>query len=67
MARLVKEQPEIMTQEVFNDTFSFMFAYMKNVMLIPGQVEQWVSIIDLNRMALSEIPRKHILAFGNFA
>ena len=36
-------------------------------MFIPGQVEQWVSIIDLNNMSLGSIPRKHIIAFGDIA
>ena len=67
MARLVKEEPEIMEVQVFNDMWYFMFAYLKRAMLVPGQVEQWVMIIDLNNMALPTIPRKHIIAYGQIA
>ena len=34
-------------------------------MLIPGHVEQWISVCDLGNMSMTSLPRKQILAFGN--
>ena len=58
MAEMAKEEPEMITAEVFNDFFQFLFAYVKQTMFIPGQVEQWVTICDLNNMSLTSLPRK---------
>ncbi len=55
----------MITSEVFNDMFVFLFRYVKNVLLLPGQIEQWVTICDLNNMSMTSLPRKQILAFGN--
>lgn len=45
--------------------FIFLFVYLKKVVLLPGQVEQWVTICDLNNMSMTSLPRKQLLAFGN--
>ena len=65
MARLAKDDPEMVSPEVFNAMFVFLFAYLKKVMLLPGQIEQWVTICDLNGMSATSLPRKQLLAFGN--
>lgn len=44
--------------------FIFLFVYVKKVLLLPGQVEQWVTICDLNNMGATSLPRKQLLAFG---
>lgn len=64
MSRMAKTEPDMITAEVFNEMFVYLFAYMKRVMFIPGQVEQWVTICDLNNMSLTSLPRKQLLAFG---
>ena len=53
MAELAKSDPELITAEVFNEMFVYLFSYMKRVMFIPGQVEQWVIVCDLNNMSLT--------------
>mgnify|MGYP003894804335 CR=1 FL=1 len=65
MADLAKREPEVITEQVFNDMFVFLFRYLKHVLLVPGHIEQWVSICDLNNMSMTSLPRKQILAFGN--
>ena len=65
MAQMAKQQPEMITSEVFNEMFCYLFMYVKRVLLLPGQVEQWVTICDLNNMSMTALPRKQILAFGN--
>ena len=39
MASMAKTEPDMITAEVFNEMFVYLFAYMKRVMFIPGQVE----------------------------
>ena len=34
--------------------------YIKNYMFLPGQVENWVVVGDLNKLSLSELPRKEM-------
>ena len=58
MADMAKREPEMITSEVFNDMFVFLFAYLKKVILLPGHIEQWVTICDLNNMSMTALPRK---------
>ena len=37
MADLAKNQPEMISCEVFNDVFIFLYTYVKKAMLLPGQ------------------------------
>ena len=64
MAKLTKEQPEVITVPNFQEMFSFLYAYVKQAMLMPGQAEQWVVICDLGNLAMTSLPRKQITAFG---
>jgi len=36
MAAVAKREPEMITAEVFNDMFTFLFVYAKRVLLLPG-------------------------------
>ena len=36
----------------------FVLEFVKKNMLIPGQVENWVSIVDFSKLAISSFPRK---------
>ena len=55
----------MITAEAFDEMFKFQFAYVRKTMFIPGQVEQWITICDLNNMSLTSLPRKQIIGFGN--
>jgi len=39
--------------------------YIKERMLIPGIIENWVPIIDLENMSMNDIPKKRIISFIN--
>ena len=65
MASIAKSQPDLITAEAFDEMFKFQFAYVRKTMFIPGQVEQWITICDLNNMSLTSLPRKQIIGFGN--
>jgi len=58
MAELAKKEPDMMTPEVFQDLFIYLFNYCKKVIFLPGQVEQWITICDLNNMGVTSVPRK---------
>ena len=38
MAQIAKNQPEMITSEVFNEMFQFLYVYVKRVLLLPGHV-----------------------------
>ena len=44
--------------------FVYLFNYCKKVIFLPGQVEQWITICDLNNMGVGAIPRKQLIAIG---
>jgi len=58
MGDLAKKDPDLVTPETFQELYVFMFNYCKKVLFLPGQVEQWVTICDLNNMGVTSIPRK---------
>ena len=62
--RLHKEDPDLCSADVFCSLFIFFYNYMKKVMLMPGHIEQWIVIMDLNNLSINNLPRKQILAFG---
>ena len=36
MAQMAKQEPEMITVDVFNEMFLFLFMYVKRVLLLPG-------------------------------
>ena len=64
MARLTIEDPAIVTVEVFTDLFTFLWEYVTRVMLLPGQIVQWVTIINMGNLGINAIPRDLIMGFG---
>ena len=64
MGNLAKKQPELVTPEAFTELFVFYMNYCRKVLFLPGQVEQWITICDLNNMGVTAIPRKQLLAIG---
>lgn len=36
MAQMAKQEPDMITAEVFNDFFQFLFQYVRKTMFVPG-------------------------------
>ena len=64
MVALGKSDPDTMTPDNFVEAFLFMFEYAKKVILLPGHVEQWVTIADFGNIAMTKLPKDEIMAFG---
>ena len=64
MARLMKEDPNAITGETFADLWVFLYMYIKNVMLLPGHIDNWVNIVNFGKLGITALPRKPILAFA---
>ena len=58
MVRLNKSDPDTMSPENFVEAFLFMFEYCKKVMLLPGHVEQWITIADFGNIAMTRLPKE---------
>ena len=58
LSELIKRRPELCEPEVWNEMFTFYFHYLKKVMLLPGHVEQWISIVDLDHIGATALPRR---------
>jgi len=39
MADLAKREPDVITAEVFAEMFTYLYVYLKKVILLPGQCE----------------------------
>jgi hypothetical protein len=42
---------------------TFMLEYIKNNLFLPGQVENWVILIDLDNLGLMNVPYKSLKLF----
>jgi hypothetical protein len=41
----------------------FVFQYIIDNMLIPGKVENWISLMDLSNLSISQLPKKWLTSF----
>ena len=64
MVKLSKNDPATMNPDNFVEAFLFMFEYCKKVILLPGHVEQWITIADFGNIAMTKLPKDEIMAFG---
>ena len=66
IARLVKTEPAIITEEVFLDLFAFMWEYISRAMFLPGQIVQWNLIGNFGNLGALEVPRDLLINFGKW-
>lgn len=52
--------PEIFDFEVLAVMATFVMQYMKNHMFLPGQVEAWSVINNINNLSIGDLPRKEL-------
>ena len=57
IVRLAKEDPDCMNPDNFVEAFFFMFEYLKKVILLPGHIEQWITICDFANIAMTRLPK----------
>jgi hypothetical protein len=58
LAKINKDDPTALEGDLFKEIWFFLYSYMRNVMFIPGQVDTWLLIVDLNNLSLGKLPRK---------
>ena len=46
---------------------AFFFTFVEKKLLLPGQVENWIMIIDLNDVSMVSLPVKKVQAISNMA
>jgi hypothetical protein len=63
--QLNDETPGGLDCMIFGDLWYFFYQYLKSTMLVPGQVENWIFICNLNKCSLASLPRKQLESFGN--
>ena len=44
------------TPEMFTNLMNFYCSYMQQNMLVPGHVEKWVSLTNVNQFSLKKLP-----------
>ena len=52
------------SEESLNAVAAFFFTFVEKKFLIPGRVENWIMIIDLNDVGMMNLPMKRIEAVG---
>lgn len=58
IAEIANNNPDEITVEIFQELFTFLFGYLKAVIFLPGQIEQWITICDLNNLSIGKLPRQ---------
>ena len=43
---------------------AFFFTFVEKKLLVPGQVENWIMLIDLNDVSMVSLPLKKVQAIG---
>ena len=56
---MVEVQPEI---DVLNASTAFFCQFVVKKLLVPGLVENWIMIIDLNDVGMTSLPVKKVQA-----
>ena len=64
ITRCHKEDPNTVTVETFEVMLTFLVRYMREVMFLPGHVDQWISIMDMNSASLFKLPRQVVMKVG---
>mmetsp|Transcript_31899 Transcript_31899/g.28254 ORF Transcript_31899/g.28254 Transcript_31899/m.28254 type:complete len:96 (+) Transcript_31899:436-723(+) len=52
------------TYEELEDLLAYFFNYIINETMIPGKVENWVAIVDLQNVGVTQIPKDLLSAMG---
>jgi hypothetical protein len=52
------------TYEELEDLLSFFFDYIINQAMVPGKVENWVAVVDLHNVGVTNIPKDLLSAMG---
>jgi hypothetical protein len=65
IARLAKEQPDIVDEVTFTDLFVFLFMYIRDVMFLPGHINYWINVVNFGQLGFTELPRKQVMAFAD--
>jgi hypothetical protein len=52
--------PELYNIETLATAKLFLMEYMKKYMFLPGQIEQWVVLNNMSKLAIKELPRKEM-------
>jgi hypothetical protein len=59
-----REHPGVISVETFQVMLEFLVRYIRDVMFLPGHIDQWVSIMDLNGASMFKLPRDVLLTVG---
>ena len=62
--RCHREDPNTVTVETFSVMLTFMVRYMREVMFLPGHVDQWITIMDMDSASLFKLPRQVVMKVG---
>lgn len=54
------KRPDLFEMDVICTAGVFLLSYVRKHMFLPGQVENWVIINNLNKLALNKVPRKEM-------
>lgn len=64
LMRMQREDPNTATVETFTVMLTYLVRYVREVMFLPGHVDQWISIMDMNGASFFKLPRDVLLTMG---
>ena len=64
MVKVGKEDPDTMSPDNFVEAYFFLSEYVKKVILLPGHIERWNTLVDFDNIGMTSLPKDEIVAFG---
>jgi hypothetical protein len=67
IASLVKEDKALFETEAMGEVWFYLYNYVRKVMFVPGMVDTWLFLCDLDGLSMTKLPRKQLMEFGQMA
>lgn len=67
IVKLMVTDPEVASVKAMQDSFVFVWNYIRKVMFLEGHVNHWNSIMNMGFASMWAMPRQQVLAILNIA
>ena len=67
IVKLMVTDPEVASVKAMQDSFVFVWNYIRKVMFLEGHVDHWNSIMNMGLASMWAMPRQQVLAILNIA
>ena len=66
IVQVMKSDPDLITVDNFTNLYAFHYEYCMKVMMLPGQVETWMHIVNMGHLSMSALPTDLVIPYSKF-